>query len=86
MNKHKDGHSVQESLRKRPSVSQDIDRYVTLDRLQSKTMNKEYKIVFANTRFHLQDCLYWCMQNTLYHTVPVYTTVFLKMNPRVRNM
>jgi len=23
--------------------------------------------------FHPQDCLYWCMQNTLYHTISVYT-------------
>jgi len=36
--------------------------------------------------FHLQeeDCLYRCHVNN--YTTPVRTTVFLKMNPRVRNM
>jgi hypothetical protein len=23
--------------------------------------------------FHRQDCFYWCMQNTMYHTISVYT-------------
>jgi hypothetical protein len=38
------------------------------------------------TLFYLLDCLYWRIENVPYCSVTGYTTVFLKMNPRGRNM
>jgi hypothetical protein len=35
---------------------------------------------------HVLDCLYCCMRNTPYHSITVYTAVFLKLNCRVGTM
>ena len=40
----------------------------------------------TNTLFYQQDCLHKCMYCTTYRTITVYTNVFLKMDPRDRNM
>jgi hypothetical protein len=51
-----------------------------------ETMSPTYNFPTSvpNTLFQLQDCLYRCMATD--YTIPVRTTVLLKMNPRVRKM